>query len=229
MDCSRRHCTRLQDASTTLTKSEPSSVVETAPSDTLSSCKDKSKMAASSQTIAIGSVHQQIHSCTRITCFITTGQQSNPPHLFLQSGFWVILVIKTYRIALTIQYIQSPTFFISSHGFLMIPALYSLMLSASSAILSIRSTSNRLIQFDSRLTIKHNLFYPVVILHSDNISSFLDAHPNVGVTPLGPKGTQSWLIDTANAAEAVALATELSVEGWNTWVDLHLPKNIARP
>ena len=38
------------------------------------------------------------------------------------------------------------------------------------------------------------------------------------------KGTEHWLIKQPSAISAVVLATTLSKDGWNTWVDIRLPK-----
>ena len=65
---------------------------------------------------------------------------------------------------------------------------------------------------------------PAVILDTPNIKSFIAAHPTMNVRPLGPKGTEHWLIKQPSAMSAVVLATNLSKDGWNTWVDMRLPK-----
>ena len=65
---------------------------------------------------------------------------------------------------------------------------------------------------------------PNVILTTPDIKQFARLHPHLQVSPLGPKGTQSWLIETSTPSEAVILAHDLSAAGWQTWVDMSLPK-----
>lgn len=105
----------------------------------------------------------------------------------------------------------------------MVSVLYSLILSAYCKpfyTLSIDQITPVQFELDTHI---HSVLPSVILLTSD-IDQFLETHPTIEVTPLGPKGTQSWLIDTATPTLAVSLARDLSIEGWNTWVDMRLPK-----
>ena len=105
----------------------------------------------------------------------------------------------------------------------MIPVLYSLMLSGSAEpfhSLNIHPVDSKRFSIDGQTV----SIASSIILQTPNIEAFTEKNPRLQVTPLGPKGTQSWLIDTSTPAVAVALARTLSLDGWNAWVDMHLPK-----
>ena len=105
----------------------------------------------------------------------------------------------------------------------MISLLYSLTLTVSAKPfhqLSIEQQSFERFTLDQQ----ERLILPSVIVTTSDINLFVQLHPELLLSPLGPKGTHSWLIDASTPAEAIELAHELSVSGWSAWVDMSLPK-----
>lgn len=102
-------------------------------------------------------------------------------------------------------------------------ALFSIIVVASATpfhTLTIENIDSRQFQIG-----KHTrTVLPQVLLQTPDIAIFLDSHSDLLPIPLGPKGTQSWMIEVETPADAIRLATRLSQDNWNAWVDMSLPK-----
>ena len=84
--------------------------------------------------------------------------------------------------------------------------------------------ANPIAPHTKRATQQGNRLLPSVILQTSDLQGFQQTHPNLKLQRLGPKTTQSFRIDTTTTTKAVALADQLSIEGWSASVDMQTIK-----